>query len=333
MRIVFAGTPDFAARSLAALLDAAPAAGWSLPLVLTQPDRPAGRGLKLTPSPVKALALDHSIDVATPSSLRKGPEAEAALQRLRAAQPDVLVVAAYGLILPQAVLDIPRGLRADLSPPLTAINVHGSLLPRWRGAAPVARAIEAGDTQTGITLMQMDAGLDTGPMLLTRIVDIGRDETAGELTRRLADVGAQLLVEGLRNVAGLVARPQPDEGATYAAKIGKQEAWLDWCEPADALARKVRAFDPFPVAAATFAGAALKIWRAVAIDAPVQAAPGTLVAVHEEGVDVACGCGLLRLTALQRAGGRRLPVREFLAGAALQAGQRFEATTPDSIRG
>jgi len=329
MRIVFAGTPDFAARSLAALLDAAPVAGWTVPLVLTQPDRPAGRGLRLTPSPVKSLALAHGVAVDTPASLRKGADAEAALQRLRAAQPDVLIVAAYGLILPQAVLDIPRGLRAGWDPRLTAINVHASLLPRWRGAAPAARAIEAGDRDTGITIMQMDAGLDTGPMLLTRALAIGADETAGELTQRLADTGAQLLVEALHGVATLVAQPQPAEGATYAAKIAKHEAWLDWSQPAATLARKVRAFDPFPVAAATFAGTPLKIWRAAALDKDTDAAPGTLVAVQPDGIDVACGRGVLRLTELQRAGGRRLPAREFLAGVPLVAGQRFDAASAD----
>jgi len=330
MRIVFAGTPDFAARSLAALLDAASVTGWSVPLVLTQPDRPAGRGLRLTASPVKSLALAHGLAVDTPASLRKGPDAAAALQRLRDARPDVLVVAAYGLILPQAVLDIPGGLRAGWHPPLTAINVHASLLPRWRGAAPVARAIEAGDRETGITIMQMDAGLDTGPMLLTRSVVIGAEETAGELTQRLADAGAQLLVDALRSVDALVAQPQPAEGATYAAKIAKPEAWLDWSQPAVALARKVRAFDPFPVATAALAGAPLKIWRAVALDRETNAAPGTVVAVQTDGIDVACSRGMLRVKELQRAGGRRLPAREFLAGVPLAAGQRFDAAPADT---
>jgi len=330
MRIVFAGTPDFAARSLAALLNVAPAAGWTVPLVLTQPDRPAGRGMRLTASPVKSLALAHGLTVDTPTSLRKGPDAEAALQRLHAARPDVLVVAAYGLILPQVVLDIPRGLRAGWFPPLTAINVHASLLPRWRGAAPIARAIEAGDQETGITIMQMDAGLDTGPMLLTRAVAIGAEETAGELTQRLADTGAQLLVEALRSVDTLVARPQPADGVTYAAKIAKHEAWLDWNQPAAVLARKVRAFDPFPVAAAAMAGTPLKIWRAAALEREADAVPGTVVAAQADGIDVACGRSVLRLTELQRAGGRRLPAREFLAGVPLAAGQRFDAVAADT---
>jgi len=332
MRIAFAGTPDFAARSLAALLAAAPTAGWTIPLVLTQPDRPAGRGLKLQPSPVKALALAHGLAVETPLSLRKGDEALAAQRSLASAAPDVLVVAAYGLILPQAVLDIPRGLRTGWSPALTAINVHASLLPRWRGAAPIARAIEAGDRTTGITIMQMDAGLDTGPMLLAQTTEIAEADTAATLTARLADLGADLLVRALRAVATLSATPQPAAGATYAAKIDKAEAWLDWTAPAVKLARQVRAFDPFPVAQARRGDAAIKVWRAVALAGPAgepaaartAVAPGTVVAAGASGIDVACGEGVLRLTELQRPGGRRLPAREFLAGFALAPSDRFD---------
>src|SRR5512136_985482 len=224
MRIVFAGTPPFAAAALAALIEAAPAHGWTVPLVLSQPDRPSGRGMKMTASAVKQLALAHGIAVDTPASLRKGDEAAAARQRLREAAPDVLVVAAYGLILPQEVLDIPAGLRRDWSPPLTAINIHASLLPRWRGAAPIARAIEAGDATTGITIMQMDAGLDTGPMLLAESVPIAPDATAAALTDALAALGARLIVDALARADRLVATPQPD-GATYASKIDKAEAW------------------------------------------------------------------------------------------------------------
>jgi len=324
MRIVFAGTPDFAARSLAALIAAAPAAGWSLPLVLTQPDRPAGRGLRLTPSPVKSLALAHGLTVDTPVSLRKGPEAEAALRRISAAEPDVMIVAAYGLILPQSVLDIPRGLRPGWSPKLTAINVHASLLPRWRGAAPIARAIEAGDPVTGITIMQMDAGLDTGPMLLAESIDIDAAETAGHLTTRLADLGATLLVRALVSIAQLNAQPQSAAGATYAAKIGKAEAWLDWSLPAAVLARKVRAYDPFPVAHARIGEASIKVWRAVEVPATAEVAPGTIVAVGAAGIDVRCGHGCLRLTELQRPGGKRLAARAFLAGHALAPLQCFD---------
>ncbi len=323
MRIVFAGTPDFAARSLAALIQAAPTAGWTIPLVLTQPDRPAGRGLKLQPSAVKVLAQAHGLTVESPASLRKGDDAAAAQRTLAAAAPDVLVVAAYGLILPQAVLEIPRGLRPGWSPALTAINVHASLLPRWRGAAPIARAIEAGDRTTGITIMQMDAGLDTGPMLLAQSADIAESDTTGSLTARLGDLGAALLVQALRSVATLRATPQPVEGATYAAKIGKDEAWLDWNAPAVELARKVRAFDPFPVAQTLHGETAIKVWRAEPVATRASKTPGTIVAVGAGGIDVACGEGILRLTELQRPGGRRLPAREFLAGFGLAVADRF----------
>ena len=323
MRIVFAGTPDFAARSLAALIEAAPTAGWSVPLVLTQPDRPAGRGMRLMPSAVKQLAQAHGLAVDTPTSLRKGPDALAAQQRLAQAQPDVLVVAAYGLILPQAVLDIPRGLRDDWSPRLTAINVHASLLPRWRGAAPIARAIEAGDARSGITIMQMEAGLDTGPILLAESLAIGPEETTGQLTVRLADLGGRLLVRALRSVSTLQAQPQSAEEATYANKIGKSEAWLDWRLPALTLARKVRAYDPFPVAQARLDEVVIRVWRATAEVRVASADPGTIMAAGPAGIEVACGQGSLRLIELQRAGGKRLPAREFLAGHPVAAAQRF----------
>jgi methionyl-tRNA formyltransferase len=314
MRIVFAGTPDFAARSLAALIEAAPAAGWSIPLVLTQPDRPAGRGMRLTASAVKQLAQAHGLRVDTPPSLRKGTEAIAAQERIAQTQPDVLVVAAYGLILPQAVLDMPRGVLADGAPPITAINVHASLLPRWRGAAPIARAVEAGDAVTGITIMQMDAGLDTGPMLLTQSLAIGSDESAGMLTSRLADLGSALLIQALRSVAKLRPRPQPAEGVTYANKIDKTEAWLDWSLSAEALSRKVRAYDPYPVALARIGDQVVRVWRAASAPWTVAAEPGTVVAADADGIDVACAQGCLRLLELQRAGGKRMPAREFLAG-------------------
>ena len=324
MRIVFAGTPDFAARSLAALVAVAAEEGWSIPLVLTQPDRPSGRGLRLQSSPVKTLALSHGLPVAAPASLRKGDEAAAAHRLLADAAPDVLIVAAYGLILPQSVLDIPRGLRDGWNPRLTAINVHASLLPRWRGAAPIARAIEAGDPTTGITIMQMDAGLDTGPMLLAQAIDITPDDTAASLTVRLADLGAALVVRALRSVQALLAEPQPASGVTYAAKIGKAEAWLDWTAAATVLARKVRAFDPFPVALAKMGETLIKIWRAEPMENSTTAAPGTIIGIGPAGIDVACGAGCLRLAELQRAGGKRLPAREFLAGFPLAAAQRFE---------
>jgi len=325
MRIVFAGTPDFAARSLAALIEAAPAAGWSIPLVLTQPDRPAGRGLRLTPSAVKQLAQQHGLAVDTPASLRKGDDASAARQRLADAQPDVLVVAAYGLILPPAVLDIPRGLRDGWNPRLTAINVHASLLPRWRGAAPIARAIEAGDATSGITIMQMDAGLDTGPMLLGESVPIGSVETTAQLTARLADLGGRLLVEALFSAHSLQAQPQPAEGATYASKIDKSEAWIDWRQAANVLARKVRAYDPFPVAQTRLDDVAIRVWRAEPVPGDTATEPGTITAVSPAGIEVACGEGRLLLTELQRAGGKRLAAREFLAGHPVLPGQPFAA--------
>ncbi|MGE5161763.1 MAG: methionyl-tRNA formyltransferase [Betaproteobacteria bacterium] len=327
MRIVFAGTPPFAAAALAALIEAAPGRGWTIPLVLSQPDRPSGRGMKLAASAVKQLALEHGIPVDTPASLRKGDDAAAAKQRLREARADVLVVAAYGLILPQDVLDIPAGLRPDWSPPLTAVNIHASLLPRWRGAAPIARAIEAGDESTGITIMQMDAGLDTGPMLIAEAVPIPPDATAGALTETLAGLGARLIVEALSRAGELVATPQPD-GATYAPKIGKSEAWLDWTQPNRVLARRVRAFDPFPGASTVLQGTPIKVWRGVAVPADGAAAPGTVTDAQAGGVTIACGEGALRLTELQRPGGKRLGAREFLAGFPLRAGERCQSLPP-----
>ena len=324
MRIVFAGTPSFAASALSALIVAAPGRGWTIPLVLSQPDRPSGRGMKLAASAVKQLAQAHGIPVDTPASLRKGDEAAAARQRLRESMPDVLVVAAYGLILPQDVLDIPAGLRPGWSPLLTAINIHASLLPRWRGAAPIARAIEAGDESTGITIMQMDAGLDTGPMLLAEAVPIPPDATSGALTETLAGLGARLIVEALSRVNELVATPQPD-GATYAPKIDKAEAWLDWTQPSHVLARRVRAFDPFPGASTSLHGTPIKVWRATAVSAQSAAAPGTVTDAGAEGVTIACGDGALRVTELQRPGGKRLGAREFLAGFPLRAGERCQS--------
>jgi methionyl-tRNA formyltransferase len=323
MHIVFAGTPDFAAVALAAILDAAPAAGgWRVPLVLTQPDRPAGRGMKLSESPVKRLAVARGIEVLAPPSLRKGDAAEATKGRLRALAPDVLVVAAYGLILPQDVLDLPRGLRAG-SGKVTAINIHASLLPRWRGAAPIARAIEAGDAETGITIMQMDAGLDTGPMLLVESTPIAADDTTASLTGKLAALGARLIVSALRDIDRLIATPQPATGANYAPKIDKAEAWLDWAASAAMLERKVRAFDPFPGAAAMFGEIPLKFWRARASATGPASAPGTVLDANSGGIHVACGQGELVITELQRAGGKRLAASEFLAGTRVRAGDRL----------
>jgi methionyl-tRNA formyltransferase len=318
MKIVFAGTPEFAAAALRDLH----AAGFSIPLVLTQPDRPAGRGMQLQASPVKQFAQAHGIPVAQPVSLRldgKHPDtAREAHHLLRELQADVMVVAAYGLILPQSVLDIPRN---------GCLNIHASLLPRWRGAAPIHRAIEAGDAETGITIMQMDAGLDTGPMLMKEAVPISASDTTGSLHDRLAALGGKMIVEALRRLdsGALPAEPQPQEGVTYAAKISKEEAALDFSLPAQTLERKVRAFDPFPGAAAKFAGTTLKIWQARAVDASTNAEPGTVLAADvQRGVLVACGQGVLLLSQLQKPGGKRLASAEFLKGFALEGG-RFDA--------
>ncbi|KAE8759954.1 methionyl-tRNA formyltransferase [Paraburkholderia madseniana] len=319
LRVIFAGTPEFAAAALAAIHSA----GFPVPLVLTQPDRPAGRGMKLQASPVKRYAQEHGLAVAQPPSLRRAgkypAEATAAIDQLRATPHDVMVVAAYGLILPQEVLDIP---------PLGCINIHGSLLPRWRGAAPIHRAIEAGDTETGITLMQMDVGLDTGAMISEVRTPISADDTTATLHDRLAQDGAKLIVEALIELersGKLAATPQPADGVTYAEKIGKHEAAFDWRKPAAVLARQVRAFDPFPGGVGTLEdGTSIKIWAAVPVEAQGDTAPGTIADVSPEGVVVACGEGALRLTQLQKPGGKRLPVREFLAGATLAAGQRFQ---------
>ncbi|MBN3813709.1 methionyl-tRNA formyltransferase [Paraburkholderia sp. Ac-20347] len=320
LRVIFAGTPEFAAAALAAIHEA----GFPVPLVLTQPDRPAGRGMKLQASPVKRYAQEHGIAVAQPTSLRRAgkypQEAAEAIELLRATPHDVMVVAAYGLILPQEVLDIPTD---------GCINIHASILPRWRGAAPIHRAIEAGDAETGITLMQMDAGLDTGPMISEVRTPITPTDTTATLHDRLANLGAQLVVDWLTQLertGQLPLTPQPTDGVTYAEKIGKQEAALDFRRSAVALARQIRAFDPFPGGAATLDGAQLKLWAAepaTDVTLPEAAAPGQILEVSPTGVVVACGEGALRLTQLQKPGGKRLPAREFLAGMPLSAGQRF----------
>jgi methionyl-tRNA formyltransferase len=309
MKAIFAGTPEFAAQALAALH----AAGFEIPLVLTQPDRPAGRGLQLHASAVKQFALAHGIEVLQPLSLRqdsadpvRAEQARAAHARLLATDYDVMVVAAYGLILPRATLDIKP-----------CINIHGSLLPRWRGAAPIHRAIEAGDRETGITIMQMEEGLDTGPMLAVERLPIDPADTTATLHDKLAALGARMIVEALRKMAQgpLEAVPQPAAGITYAAKIGKDEARLDFTLPAQALSRKIRAFNPFPGAQALVHGVPLKIWGAEALDADSRALPGQVLAADAtHGIVVACESGTLRLTELQKPGGKRLPAAEFLKG-------------------
>ncbi len=319
MRLVFAGTPEFAQVALQRLLSA----GFDVALVLTQPDRPGGRGMKLQASPVKQLAQAHGIPVAQPRSLRldgKYPEdAAAARQALADASADVMVVAAYGLILPQWVLDAmrqPQPGRAKSG--LGCLNIHGSLLPRWRGAAPIHRAIEAGDTVTGITIMQMDAGLDTGDMLLMEREPIRPDDTTGSLHDRLAALGGRLVVEALEMAAcgGMNATPQPAEGVTYAHKVEKHEALIDWSQEAALIARRVRAFDPFPGASTLLAGEPLKVWAARARPGrPADAHAGQVLAVSPAGIDVVAGDGVLTLTQLQRAGGKRLPAAEFVRGA------------------
>jgi methionyl-tRNA formyltransferase len=304
MRLVFAGTPDFAAAALKALI----AAGHDIPLVLTQPDRPAGRGMKLRMSPVKELAMAHGLTVAQPDNLKTGD----ARQPILDSQADVMVVAAYGLLLPQAVLDMPR---------LGCVNIHASLLPRWRGAAPIHRAIEAGDTETGITLMQMDKGLDTGAMLRRTALPILDTDTTGSLHDRLAELGAREIVALLPDLeAGRVAAtPQDATGATYAAKIGKEDTRLDWRLTARELDRRIRAFNPFPGAWCLLDEAPLKIWRARPVAG--HGVPGQILDLDRQGIRLACGEGALEIVEVQKAGGKRLTVEAFLSGHELRAGQ------------
>ncbi|MBD3810892.1 MAG: methionyl-tRNA formyltransferase [Betaproteobacteria bacterium] len=304
MRIIFAGTPPFAAAALNALADA----GHDIVLVLTQPDRPAGRGMKLMPSAVKQAALARGLPVSQPPSL-KSPEAQT---ELHAVDADVMVVAAYGLILPQAVLDLPR---------LGCLNIHASLLPRWRGAAPIQRAILAGDAETGITIMQMDAGLDTGAMLSKTVVPIRDSDTAASLHDVLAATGATAIVAALANYTALVPVAQDDAQATYAAKLSKDEAQLDWRQPADALARAVRAYNPAPGAWTLLDGAPLKVWMAAT--APGAGDPGTVLRADAEGLVVACGSGALALREVQPAGSKRMSAAAFLAGRPVPPGSRL----------
>ncbi len=309
MRIGFAGTPDFAATVLRALADS----GATIPLVLTQPDRPRGRGLRLEPSPVKALALERALRLAQPATLRtetdRAPLFEVPL--------DVLVVAAYGLILPRAVLTWPRH---------GCLNLHASLLPRWRGAAPIQRALLAGDAETGITVMRMDEGLDTGAIVAAVPVAIAPRDTAGSLAAKLAATAASAIVETLAKLEAegkLASTPQPAEGVCYAPKIGKDEAAIDWRESAAAIDRRIRAFDPAPGAATTFGGEAVKIWSAEPAAESGAAAPGAVVAAARDLLVVACAAGTLRIRELQPAGGRRMEAAAFVAGRRVTAGARF----------
>ena len=334
MRLVFAGTPEFARVALAQLH----AAGHDIALVLTQPDRPAGRGMKLQPSAVKQFALEHQLTVAQPASLRLDGkfalEAQAAQALITQTGAQAMVVVAYGLILPQWVLD-------TMAEPgqWGCFNIHASLLPRWRGAAPIHRAIEAGDTESGVTIMQMDAGLDTGPMLLQERMAITPEASTATLHDDLAALGARLMVQALANPAALTPRLQSDQGVCYAHKIDKAEATIDWQQSADQIARKVRAFDPFPGASTRLAGEALKIWGAQALahsegagNADIQLRPGLILGSDPHGLLVATGAGTcLRITHLQRPGGKRLAVADYLKGHAVAPGQCFDGpAVPDA---
>ncbi|HWK83287.1 MAG TPA: methionyl-tRNA formyltransferase [Caldimonas sp.] len=317
MRLAFAGTPEFARVALERLR----AAGFEVALVLTQPDRPAGRGMKTQPSPVKACAVASGIAVAQPRGLRLdgryADDATAARAALIAVAPEAIVVAAYGLILPPWLLELPQH---------GCINIHASLLPRWRGAAPVQRAIEAGDDETGVTIMQMDAGLDTGDMLLAEATPIATDETSATLQERLAGLGGELIVRALAALAeGRVApRRQDAAQATYAAKIAKAEATIDWREPAATIERRLRAFDPFPGARDVLDGETLTCWRGE-VRGPAYGEPGEIVSLDGGVLCVACGEGSLAITELQRAGGKRMKAAEFLRGRAPYVGDRFES--------
>lgn len=307
LRVAFAGTPPFAATALAAILDA----GHDVALVLTQPDRPQGRGLKLAPSAVKALAVERGLPVLQPPTLKAAPLPAGT-------KVDVLIVAAYGLILPRAMLDWPRH---------GAINIHASLLPRWRGAAPIQRALLAGDGETGISIMQMDAGLDTGPVIERVVVPIAPRDTAGALTDRLAAAGAEAIVRTLAtlaNAGALAAQPQDASAASYAGKIERADAAIHWDDDAATIDRAIRAFNPAPGAFARLQGATIKIWAAE----PVSGSPGPagrIVSADGNGLLVACGRGALRVRELQRAGGRRLSAAAFLAGHPVAAGTTFDA--------
>jgi methionyl-tRNA formyltransferase len=307
LRIIFAGTPDFAAPALAALIEA----GHEIVLVLTQPDRPSGRGMKLKASPVKELALEHDIEVFQPETLKDS----AAQSRIEDAKADVIIVAAYGLIIPTNVLNMPR---------LGCYNIHASLLPRWRGAAPIQRSLLAGDKETGVTIMEVVPALDAGAMISKGVVPITELDTAQTLHDALAKTGADLMVKAMENLSKygtLASTPQDDSLVTYAEKLQKSEATIDWNKSADAISKQVRAFNPFPVATAMLNGEVCRIWMATKKSGKGLA--GQVVATNET-IDVACGEGVLSIHELQLPGGKRLKAREFLTGRQLPAGTQFE---------
>jgi methionyl-tRNA formyltransferase len=326
LKVIFAGTPEFARLALERIH----ASGAQIVLVLTQPDRPAGRGMKLQASSVKQFALTHGLPVAQPAGLRLdgkyAGDAAAAREAILAADADVMVVAAYGLILPQWVLNAMQAPGADGSPRLGCLNIHGSLLPRWRGAAPIHRAIEAGDTHTGVTIMQMDAGLDTGDMLLQQALAVAPHDTTATLHDKVAELGADMVVQALELAAQgrLQVTSQPAEGVNYAHKIEKHEAAIHWTDDAAAICRRVRAFNPFPGASAVLNGETIKIWLASPALSDAEVAAGTVLAVDATGILVAAQGSSVLLQELQRPGGKRLAVSDFLRGFAVLPGMQFE---------
>ena len=307
MRVIFAGTPDFAASALAALIEA----GHEILVVLTQPDRPKGRGMKLTPSPVKTLALQHNLPVWQPENLKD----VSIQQQLRDLQADVMVVAAYGLLLPAAVLNIPEH---------GCLNIHASLLPRWRGAAPIQRAIEAGDVESGVCIMQMDVGLDTGDVLLSRNTPIADDTTAAQLHDALAVIGAEAIVEALAKLPELTAVPQPETGVTYAQKLSKADAEIDWALGAKQIHNKIRALNPVPGAWSSLNGQVIKIWASTVLEQSNNAAIGSIIAADKQGIAVQTSEGVVLITELQASGSKRMAAAAFVAGHADLLGQKFE---------
>lgn len=320
MKIIFAGTPPFAATALSALL----AAGHDVRLVLSQPDRPSGRGMRLTPSPVKALAVQNGIEVRTPKTLsykKDAQEAQAMHELLQSVEADVMVVAAYGMLLPESVLNIPKGIGPSQS--VKCINIHASLLPRWRGAAPITRAIEAGDTSFGVTLMKMDVGLDTGPMLAQESFELNGKETTSTLTETVAKLGAEMLVRLLANPTAITIREQPQEGITYARKVTKLEGQINFHLPCHVVERRIRAFTPFPSSFAEHNGTVIKIWEAQSLP-ELKGIPGEVLAVSKNGIDIACAEGAVRATVLQRPGKPKMAAQSFLQGYPVTRGEYFK---------